>query len=29
MKQLATLAFYAQYPGWHSFHRDMTRQIAL
>jgi hypothetical protein len=27
MKQLATLAFYARYPGWHTFHKTMTRQI--
>jgi hypothetical protein len=26
-KQLATLAFFATYPGIHSFHKDNTPQI--
>ena len=27
MKQLATLAFYAANPGWHSFNPEMKPQI--
>jgi hypothetical protein len=27
MKQLATLAFYAKYDGWHSYHKEMLPQI--
>lgn len=27
MKQLATLAFYASRPGWHTFHRSACPQV--
>jgi hypothetical protein len=27
MKQLATLAFFAKYPGWNTFHKSMIKQI--
>lgn len=27
MKQLLTLAFYAKYPGYHSFNKSMTKQV--
>ena len=27
MKQLATLAFFAKYPGWHTFHRSARPQV--
>jgi hypothetical protein len=27
MKQLATLAFFAKYQGWQSFHKNITKQV--
>jgi len=27
MKQLATLAFYARYPGWHSYSKIMKKTV--
>lgn len=27
MKQLLTLAFFAKYRGWNTFHKSMTKQV--